>query len=397
MRMLKKMKKYFVWNTYFEEKQDYEDAMQMMLRDSSRTGLLAVKAIMLFEIIMVILWFLQKNSIYDFHSVCYLIAYVFLFLISLITQLQLSGNIAAAGLLTKRAYFFTYFYNIALMIWTLFVTCLDISGSGDFSCVLYMTIVIIIPIVTFISPRFYLTLNIIGSTTVIFFLITYCDISKNRGNLINFTVFALISCIAGCTYSVTRIKNYADRVKLKKVNQELRFIADHDYLSGLYNRQKLGEVSEVIWNRCVTEQKTLSCMLCDFDDFKKFNDQYGHDMGDRCIKAVADIYREVFQETDPYIFRYGGEEFLILFPGREYQYTSKKAEILQEKLKKVTFRGVKDVQGITMSIGIYTDKPRSVQQMNHYFTMADEQMYRAKQAGKNCICGLDACELPDFT
>ena len=87
---------------------------------------------------------------------------------------------------------------------------------------------------TFISPRFYLTLNIIGSTTVIFFLITYCDISKNRGNLINFTVFALISCIAGCTYSVTRIKNYADRVKLKKVNQELRFIADHDYLSGLY-------------------------------------------------------------------------------------------------------------------------------------------------------------------
>jgi len=128
--------------------------------------------------------------------------------------------------------------------------------------------------------------------------------------------------------------------------------------------------------------KPFSLVLSDIDDFKIFNDKYGHDCGDFVLITVADIIRAGIRKQDT-AARWGGEEFLILLPETDVLGGEIVAESIREKLLSSTFTYNNDFHKVSMTFGVSTFlKEHSI---DHCIKMADEALYKGKKSGKGCV------------
>ncbi len=157
----------------------------------------------------------------------------------------------------------------------------------------------------------------------------------------------------------------------------LEFKAKHDPLTGIYNRQKLDEVLENMCKFAGSRKENSGVIMFDIDHFKKVNDSYGHDVGDRVLKFVASKVSSLIREED--IFgRWGGEEFLIILRYASLEDSYKKAQILCEKIAEAKMEGIPQV---TISLGVTKiykdDTPQKL------FKRVDLALYEAKRAGRN--------------
>ena len=119
--------------------------------------------------------------------------------------------------------------------------------------------------------------------------------------------------------------------------------------------------------------------MIDIDNFKNFNDTYGHQAGDTVLKNIANIFREVSRRIDV-IARYGGEEFTIILPNTKKE----EAMVLAERLRKSAEES-KDLRNITISIGI-ASFPEDAEEKELLISKADRALYEAKRTGKNKVC-----------
>lgn len=177
------------------------------------------------------------------------------------------------------------------------------------------------------------------------------------------------------------IQNYAlERLKttLENKNKQLADLSVKDHLTGLYNRLYLNEQIDVNI-RLKTRYKTPCCMmLIDIDDFKLFNDKYGHKVGDEVLKSVANTLKLVSRETD-ICARWGGEEFVILCPETNLH----DAQILAERFLVALKTNEQLANNVTCSIGVAELTEGETE--SGWFNQADKAMYEAKAKGKNCI------------
>ena len=121
--------------------------------------------------------------------------------------------------------------------------------------------------------------------------------------------------------------------------------------------------------------------LFDIDDFKRINDQDGHQSGDRVLAAVAEATRRSIRKGDTFI-RLGGEEFLLVFSGKSFDQVRSLAENLRQRIEKEI--QLSDGSGVTVSIGLTQYKPgESLSELLH---RSDQRMYDAKSSGKNQVC-----------
>ena len=266
-------------------------------------------------------------------------------------------------------------YDTFLIVWAIYITALDTYYNGTFSGIIFITILVIVPIVSFIKPVFYMIFHIAGCG-VILIIISVCAREDVWASIINFSVFAIISLISSLTYYGVRLNSYKRQVMLEDA-------AERDPLSGLYNRQKLGQMSSVIWDRCIEKEIPLTCILCDIDDFKLINDNYGHLTGDEWIKTVAGVMRQ--SVCNDLCFRYGGEEFIMILPGEDLAAGIQAVERIQAKLKVIP--GKPGNIDVTLSFGIYEGRPSvDTDNIEKVFSKADALMYQAKRNGKNQYC-----------
>jgi diguanylate cyclase (GGDEF)-like protein len=161
--------------------------------------------------------------------------------------------------------------------------------------------------------------------------------------------------------------------------QDTYAIAYLDELTGLPSRRSLQEEMAKLKDR-------YTIAMLDIDHFKKFNDQYGHQAGDDVLRFVAGIIsREVAGKGKA--FRYGGEEFTVLYPGREAKDVLANMEALRERICNNKFflrsSGKKNVN-VTISIG-WAEKDVKLHTSEQVITAADEALYRAKEKGRNCV------------
>ena len=168
--------------------------------------------------------------------------------------------------------------------------------------------------------------------------------------------------------------------ELARYVRKLRRGSLRDSLSGLFNSNQFRPFLKREFGMAKRYNSTLSLILLDIDSFKSYNDKYGHIEGDKVIRVIGRIIRGTIRETD-YIFRYGyGEEFAIILPRTE----SNGAEKVAEKLRKAVARHrFKDP--ITISGGIATYSGEAKMDYSHLLRLADKQLYRAKQEGKNRV------------
>jgi diguanylate cyclase (GGDEF)-like protein len=129
---------------------------------------------------------------------------------------------------------------------------------------------------------------------------------------------------------------------------------------------------------------TYAIAMCDVDHFKRFNDTYGHDVGDQLLKAVAARLSKV--GGGGRAFRYGGEEFLVVFRGRTAQEAAPYAEALRKSIAdtRLDARTPDQSIGVSVSIGI-SEKSKRHSTPELVVEAADKALYRAKEAGRNCV------------
>ncbi len=171
-----------------------------------------------------------------------------------------------------------------------------------------------------------------------------------------------------------------DITQIKQKSNLLEYQANHDQLTGLYNRQKFNDIFTKEMRRCKRYSSFLSVILFDIDNFKTVNDNYGHEAGDDVLRKIANIISVNLRETDSLV-RWGGEEFIVLLPETDLQTASSVAEKLLESLSVLTFNFMPEK--ITASFGVATLNETDSE--SSLISRADEMLYKAKRNGKNRV------------
>ncbi|GAB0148623.1 MULTISPECIES: GGDEF domain-containing protein [unclassified Marichromatium] len=165
--------------------------------------------------------------------------------------------------------------------------------------------------------------------------------------------------------------------RLRRAECDIRYLAEHDPLTGLLNRHVVESLFERESARARRHHLRLSIVIFDIDHFKRVNDQHGHDCGDRVLRQLSGLVSRHVRASD-YLVRWGGEEFLILSTHTDLAM----ARALVEKLRRlVAEHDFGLAQPITISLGVCACSPG--EELQHCVSCADAAMYRAKRAGRN--------------
>lgn len=167
--------------------------------------------------------------------------------------------------------------------------------------------------------------------------------------------------------------------ELKEKNAVLEFIANKDKLTGLYNRHYFDEIIESIMDEADIKNQTISLVLFDLDHFKNVNDIWGHPVGDIVLKTTAEIAGSTIRKSD-ILFRWGGEEFIILMPKTSVNEAIAVAEEIRKKIEKNIFN---EVGHLTCSFGVAARL--RYEAFRKWYKKADEAVYRAKEEGRNRV------------
>lgn len=161
-------------------------------------------------------------------------------------------------------------------------------------------------------------------------------------------------------------------------------VATRDGLTGLFDQTSFKHRLKEELERQVRYGSPISLVMFDIDHFKPVNDTYGHAEGDRVLRQVADILRQQIRLMDT-AARYGGEEFAIILPEVEQEAAYIFAERLRQKIEEY-FKASEDPFEITISLGLKTVQQGTEISSEAFIVAADEQLYRAKNSGRNRVC-----------
>jgi diguanylate cyclase (GGDEF)-like protein len=167
-------------------------------------------------------------------------------------------------------------------------------------------------------------------------------------------------------------------LKLQQTINELEHLAYYDSMTGVYNRRKFFESSNIKFGNA---DDTLYAIMCDIDKFKRVNDTYGHAVGDMVIKSVASVLKECLNE-ECVLGRLGGEEFAMMHNASSEEEIYEIVENLRKKIEKIEIINNDTLISCTMSFGIakYNDSYVTIDAM---LNKADEALYQAKESGRN--------------
>ncbi|KAF0183105.1 MAG: GAF sensor-containing diguanylate cyclase [Nitrospirae bacterium] len=173
----------------------------------------------------------------------------------------------------------------------------------------------------------------------------------------------------------------------RQAEEVLKRCSIEDALTGVANRRHFDNVYEAEWRRASREKQPLTVLFMDIDFFKAYNDVYGHQAGDECLKRVAGCLRGVLQRLGDMIARYGGEEFVAILPNTEIAGAIKIAETMREKLieMQLPHEDSSIAPYLTISVGAATGKPKEAAASDVLLESADRALYQAKNEGRNRV------------
>ncbi|MDE7286061.1 MAG: diguanylate cyclase, partial [Lachnospiraceae bacterium] len=169
--------------------------------------------------------------------------------------------------------------------------------------------------------------------------------------------------------------------KLMDYNMQLEELANTDALTGLNNRRKALDYMGILVKRSA-EYGAFSICICDIDFFKKVNDTYGHDFGDEVLKGISKVFNKELKGKD-FAARWGGEEFLLLFPDCNGDDAFLKVSHLRNKIKEMKVKKDETEVGVTMTFGLTEYDFNS--DLSAAIKEADEKLYLGKEQGRDRI------------
>jgi diguanylate cyclase (GGDEF)-like protein len=194
-----------------------------------------------------------------------------------------------------------------------------------------------------------------------------------------------------------RVRRLIQQVKmyqqLETMNQELQRLVSVDGLTQVANRRRFDEYLQQQWQQMQREKLSLSLILCDIDFFKLYNDTYGHQAGDDCLRQVANVIQRSAKRSVDLAARYGGEEFAVILPNTNLRGAIQVSKEIQAKVNAllIPHSSSQVSPQITVSLGISSMVPIPSSIGAMLITTADKALYQAKAEGRNRFC---ACTLP---
>ncbi|MDU2064443.1 MAG: diguanylate cyclase [Sporomusaceae bacterium] len=172
---------------------------------------------------------------------------------------------------------------------------------------------------------------------------------------------------------------------LNSANSQLKELSLLDELTGIANRRHLETFFEKTWLHALNKQEEVTFMMADIDFFKLYNDTYGHQAGDECLKQVARALAECVTRPCDLLARYGGEEFGIILQNTSKVGAAELAKQIQEKLKALAIphEGSPVSSQLTISLGVATAIPATNSSYEDLIQQADHALYRAKEEGRH--------------
>ena len=250
------------------------------------------------------------------------------------------------------------------------------------------------------------------SLTIVFFMIPILVIDKNY----RINSFICISAALVVAYSFLRVGNstydythamdfalntfiitiismffgYKFRgLQLARIdaNRQLTYQRNYDVLTGLPNRRQMYDKIDEIGKKLDVDS-TVGAMMIDIDRFKNYNDIYGHQTGDDCLKKIAQSFIKFAKENNIDIYRYGGEEFFVIANGCKYEQTETLALKLSLDVYNLKIEQTDSNVGyVTVSIGFAEASSCNANTIDELISLADSSLYKAKENGRNEVVG----------
>ncbi|MBS0609405.1 MAG: diguanylate cyclase [Proteobacteria bacterium] len=195
--------------------------------------------------------------------------------------------------------------------------------------------------------------------------------------------------IGGLVFGGHFLATFQDRTEQQAHSEQLHRLAYVDGLTSVANRRHFDQALQAEWRRCRRSGQPLAVLLLDIDHFKQYNDLYGHQQGDACLQAVAQVLRSGLSRAHDFVARYGGEEFVCLLPECDAAGALHKAQALCRAVQALGLEHAASVPGgvVTISVGVACQVPGPEGGPEVLLRRADMHLYRAKSDGRNRTVG----------
>jgi diguanylate cyclase (GGDEF)-like protein len=206
---------------------------------------------------------------------------------------------------------------------------------------------------------------------------------------------AVMLIIGQLTVSLDNVQLYASleqkvaqrTAALEQANGKLEAMSHTDALTGLPNRRRFDEMLNTEWRRAVRQSSPLGLAMIDVDSFKRYNDCYGHVVGDDCLRVIASAMRDSLRGDPDVICRYGGEEFSAILPGADLAVSTRIAERLRAAVSALRRPHSGSDSGIvSVSVGVAAHIPKDSVTASDLVATADIALYEAKMNGRDRVC-----------
>jgi diguanylate cyclase (GGDEF)-like protein len=172
---------------------------------------------------------------------------------------------------------------------------------------------------------------------------------------------------------------------LKAANLKLERISMIDGLTSIENRRAFDIEYNRTWKMCLRERMPLALIMVDIDNFKLFNDTYGHLSGDQTLIRIAEVIKGVIKRPGDLAARYGGEEFVVMLMNTTAEGATVVAEEIRTRIEGLGIESEKIKNVITVSLGIASVVPDNEMAPNELIDAADRALYKAKEDGRNKV------------
>jgi diguanylate cyclase (GGDEF)-like protein len=172
----------------------------------------------------------------------------------------------------------------------------------------------------------------------------------------------------------------------------LREMVARDGLTGIQNRRMFDQHIDRVWQQAVRDGERVAVLLADIDCFKDYNDRYGHQAGDECLRAVAVCLSQCARRPLDFVARYGGEEFAVILYEASREYVAEVLTRIQRSIAELNIphEASRVASRLTVSIGAAFILPSSARTYEGLIQLADEALYSAKEQGRNRVVVLEA-------
>ncbi|MGI5856537.1 MAG: GGDEF domain-containing protein [Candidatus Merdivicinus sp.] len=365
----------------------------LLARNIRRISGVLVPLILTFELgnIIRIFWG-QKGGLGTTARRVYFTMYLLLFL---------ATAAAAAGMLlfarskgekaNRRIIRLSVAYAAFISVWSLGVTLYDQRVTENVT--VYVGIILPVAVLIYLKP--WQALAIFGGCQIALLALLPAFQPapiNNAGNYVNTTVIAVMAFLIAASRYRGRARDYRNwmtiarqAAEIQRMNQSLSVKVFTDGLTRMHNRRYLEELLPKRWEQARERQEPVGILMIDIDDFKRYNDTYGHQAGDDCIRRIAAVIRSCTDPEQDCLVRYGGEEFLVVLFGRDGAAVKEAGERIRAGVEasqipcgKHSGTGV-----VTISAGACS-APGDVP-TEELIGRADSALYRAKAEGKNRV------------